>query len=34
MDVADKISNLPRDARDNPHEPVVIQRAEIEAGTD
>ena len=34
MDVADQISNLPRDARDNPHEPVVIQRIEIDAAGD
>jgi cyclophilin family peptidyl-prolyl cis-trans isomerase len=29
MDAADAISNLPRDARDKPHEPVVIQRVEL-----
>ena len=29
MDVADTISQLPSDARDNPHEPVVMERVEI-----
>ena len=29
MDVADKISELPRDARDKPHDDVVIERVEL-----
>ena len=29
MDVADRISELPRDARDRPHEDVVIERIEL-----
>ncbi len=29
MDVADKISELPRDARDRPHDDVVIERIEL-----
>jgi cyclophilin family peptidyl-prolyl cis-trans isomerase len=29
MDVADKISQLPRDARDKPHDDVVIERVEV-----
>jgi cyclophilin family peptidyl-prolyl cis-trans isomerase len=29
MDVADKISELPRDARDKPHDDVVIERVEV-----
>jgi cyclophilin family peptidyl-prolyl cis-trans isomerase len=29
MDVADKISELPRDARDKPHDDVVIERVEF-----
>jgi peptidyl-prolyl cis-trans isomerase B (cyclophilin B) len=30
MDVVDAISALSRDARDKPHEPVIIERADIE----
>ena len=30
MDVADKISELPRDASDRPHDDVVIERVELE----
>jgi cyclophilin family peptidyl-prolyl cis-trans isomerase len=30
MDVADAISELPRDAHDKPHEPVVIDRVELD----
>jgi peptidyl-prolyl cis-trans isomerase B (cyclophilin B) len=30
MDVVDAISAVSRDARDSPHEPVIIERAEIE----
>jgi cyclophilin family peptidyl-prolyl cis-trans isomerase len=33
MDVADKIADLPRDARDKPHEPVVIERVELDDAT-
>src|SRR5436190_23461990 len=29
MDVVDMISGLPRDARDKPHEPVVIERVDL-----
>ena len=29
MDVVDAISEVPRDARDKPHEPVVMERIEI-----
>ena len=29
MDVVDTISALPRDARDKPHEPVVIERVDL-----
>ncbi len=29
MDVADKISELPRDARDRPHDDVVIERVDL-----
>jgi peptidyl-prolyl cis-trans isomerase B (cyclophilin B) len=29
MDVADKISELPRDARDKPHDDVLIERVEL-----
>src|SRR6059036_3316695 len=29
MDVVDTISGLPRDARDKPHEPVVIERVDL-----
>jgi peptidyl-prolyl cis-trans isomerase B (cyclophilin B) len=29
MDVADKISELPRDARDKPHDEAVIERVEL-----
>jgi cyclophilin family peptidyl-prolyl cis-trans isomerase len=29
MDVADKISELPRDGRDKPHDDVVIERVEL-----
>jgi peptidyl-prolyl cis-trans isomerase B (cyclophilin B) len=32
MAVADRISELPRDARDRPTEPVVIDRVELAAG--
>ena len=31
MDVVDTISQLPRDARDKPHEPVVIERVAVAA---
>jgi peptidyl-prolyl cis-trans isomerase B (cyclophilin B) len=30
MDVVDQISAVSRDARDRPHEPVIIERADIE----
>jgi peptidyl-prolyl cis-trans isomerase B (cyclophilin B) len=30
MDVVDEISAVSRDARDRPHEPVIIERADIE----
>jgi cyclophilin family peptidyl-prolyl cis-trans isomerase len=30
MDVVDEISEVSRDARDKPHEPVIIERAEVE----
>jgi hypothetical protein len=30
MDVVDEISNVPRDSRDKPHEPVVIERVELD----
>jgi peptidyl-prolyl cis-trans isomerase B (cyclophilin B) len=29
MDVADKISELPRDARDRPHDDIVIERVAL-----
>ena len=29
MDVVDRISELPRDARDRPREPVTIERVEL-----
>src|SRR3954469_17041821 len=29
MDVVDALSGLPRDARDKPHEPVVIERVDL-----
>ena len=29
MDVVDTISQLPRDARDKPHEPAIIERVEL-----
>jgi len=29
MDVADTIAELPRDARDRPHDDVVIERVEL-----
>ncbi len=32
MDVVDKISELPRDARDKPHEDVVMERVEVSEG--
>jgi len=32
MDVADKISELPRDARDKPHEDVVIESVSVSDG--
>ncbi|MDQ5820637.1 MAG: hypothetical protein M3540_04265 [Actinomycetota bacterium] len=32
MDVVDKISGLPRDARDKPQEPATIDRVEVGAG--
>ena len=31
MDVVDKVSELPRDANDNPREPVTIERVELSA---
>jgi cyclophilin family peptidyl-prolyl cis-trans isomerase len=31
MDVVDAISELPRDGRDKPHEPVVMERVEVGA---
>ena len=31
MDVVDRISDLPRDARDRPSEPIVIERVELAA---
>jgi hypothetical protein len=30
MEVVDAISAVSRDARDKPHEPVIIERADIE----
>jgi cyclophilin family peptidyl-prolyl cis-trans isomerase len=30
MDAVDKISELPRDSRDKPHEPALIERVELE----
>jgi hypothetical protein len=30
MDVVDEISAASRDVRDRPHEPVIIERADIE----
>jgi cyclophilin family peptidyl-prolyl cis-trans isomerase len=30
MDAVDKISELPRDGRDKPHEPALIERVELE----
>jgi peptidyl-prolyl cis-trans isomerase B (cyclophilin B) len=33
MDVVDEISNVARDARDKPHEPVVIERVELDPAT-
>jgi peptidyl-prolyl cis-trans isomerase B (cyclophilin B) len=34
MDVVDTISQLPRDARDKPHEPAIIERVEISGDGD
>ncbi len=33
MDVVDRISELPRDARDKPREPATIERVELTTGT-
>jgi cyclophilin family peptidyl-prolyl cis-trans isomerase len=32
MDVVDKISDLPRDARDKPREDAIIERVELDDG--